>query len=354
MTKKPIIDVLITVFNGEKTIQSAIQSIQNQTIREIRIIVVDDGSTDNTLLILTEMASHDDRIEIIAKVHSGIVASLNTGLANCTADYIARFDADDISYPHRFLTQLQYLTENVDCMAVASSAIHIDENDKPLGTFIKQRPLDQADATWIPGREPYLLQPFLMIRRSSISAVNGYRLCEVAEDSDLFWRLIEIGKIVNTTDILGAYRLNPSSISSKSIINGRRMAYCSQLVSISAMRRKNKEIDLVFDDRRIEECEKAITLEEFCKYGGAGLTENELLRLRIASSVKLLELVAYRPYELDRSDCHFIRSSIIAGNTLMSEENRRLVKADLIGSAMRLVNSWKLIEAFILTKEKFP
>jgi glycosyltransferase involved in cell wall biosynthesis len=346
--------VLITVFNGEKTIKSAIQSIQAQTIHQIRIIVVDDGSTDTTLTILSGMASCDHRIEVITKEHSGIVASLNIGLQKCTAEYIARFDADDISYPHRFSTQLRYLEENLDCMAVASSAIHIDENDKPLGTVITPKPLDQADPTWIPGREPYLLQPFLMIRRSSLNAVNGYRLCEVAEDSDLFWRLNEIGKIVNTTDILGAYRLNPSSISSKSIINGRRMAYCSQLVSISAMRRKNREHDLVFDERRIEECKKAVTLEDFCKYGGVGLTDNELLRLRIASSVKLLELVTYRPYELDQSDCRFIRSSIIDGRALMTKENRKLVRTDLVIAGIRLIVSWKMIEAFLLTREMFP
>src|SRR5689334_14700000 len=93
---KARIDVLIPAYNAETTIESALASIQTQTIQDIRIIVVNDGSTDRTGEILEKLKSKDPRIEVITTVNGGIVDALNHGLQACSADYIARHDADDI------------------------------------------------------------------------------------------------------------------------------------------------------------------------------------------------------------------------------------------------------------------
>ena len=77
----PLIDVLVAVFNGACTIKASLDSIQKQTIENIRIIVVDDGSTDNTLDILNAIAGEDDRVKIVPRPHGGIVTSLNYGLS---------------------------------------------------------------------------------------------------------------------------------------------------------------------------------------------------------------------------------------------------------------------------------
>lgn len=348
----PKIDVLISVYNGAKTIRKSIESIQNQTIKDINIVIVDDGSTDGSLEILNDIAQKDARVKLIAKEHSGIVDSLNRGLAQCKAEFIARFDADDISFPHRFEVQLAYLLKNPQCVAVSSAYKRIDANDYEVEAKRVPPPIEAADPMWVPCREPFLMQTLLMLRKSALNEINGYRLCEVAEDSDLYWRLHEIGDMHNIDEVLGAYRLNPESISSKSIINGRRMAYWSQLVGISALRRKSGEQDIIINKDRMKSYEGAIELEEFCRLGGLGLTEYELVNLRIGASVKLLAFASYRPFELERADCRFIRKSVIEGDDLLSHENRMEIKNQMLNTGMRLILKGKFVEAYLLIKFK--
>src|ERR1700736_3109855 len=99
MTAEPIVDVLIPVYNGAPTVRESLNSIRAQTIRDIRIVVIDDGSTDATVEILAELAREDPRIVTIRKPNGGIVDALNLGLQHCRAEFLARFDADDIAYP---------------------------------------------------------------------------------------------------------------------------------------------------------------------------------------------------------------------------------------------------------------
>src|SRR5437588_541193 len=103
-----MIDVLIPAFNSEKTIRASILSILRQTVSEIRVIVIDDGSTDGTGEILAEMTLGDPRLEVIRTENHGIVDALNTGLARCRAEFVARHDADDLSFPDRFTLQIAY------------------------------------------------------------------------------------------------------------------------------------------------------------------------------------------------------------------------------------------------------
>src|SRR5690349_10856990 len=106
------IDVLIPVYNGARTVASAVRSMQTQTLRDIRIHVVDDGSTDDTPQILRALADADDRIVVHTQPNGGIVDALNAGLARCTAPFVARHDADDLAYPQRLQRQLDYLLEH--------------------------------------------------------------------------------------------------------------------------------------------------------------------------------------------------------------------------------------------------
>lgn len=347
-----LIDVLIPVFNGEKTIRGSITSIQRQTVSNIRIVVVNDGSTDATLAILNELALNDPRLQIISKPNSGIVDALNTGLEFCQSEFIARHDADDLAYPERFAAQIDYLTANPNCIAVSCSARHIDENDHPTGTHVVPRSPKLADPAWIPCKEPYLLHPFLMIRRTNLVAMGGYRECQASEDSDLYWRLQETGELHNMQDMLGDYRMHAQSISSQSIRNGRRMALGSQLGGLSALRRRCGQTDINFDKERTNFHANAETLEEFYRLGSQGLNENELLRLRISMSAKLMELASYRPFELDRQDCQFIRKSFQAGQGLLNEANRIELEARFMRTTIRLVKKGMLREVLLLSSPR--
>src|ERR1700730_9938332 len=114
--KLPRISVLMPVFNNDRYIVEAVESILNQTVTDFEFVIVDDGSTDQTGTILAGYESRDPRIRGIRQKNGGIVSALNSGMAFCRGEYIARMDSDDISEPNRFSLQMDYLDNNPDCV----------------------------------------------------------------------------------------------------------------------------------------------------------------------------------------------------------------------------------------------
>ena len=106
----PAISVIMTAYNTEKYIKEAIESILNQTFKDFEFIIVDDGSTDNTRLIIEEYAKKDRRIKILYnKKNLGIVKSLNKAIAIAKGKYIARMDSDDVSKLNRLEKQFVFM-----------------------------------------------------------------------------------------------------------------------------------------------------------------------------------------------------------------------------------------------------
>ena len=349
----PIIDVVIPVFNGAETIESAVASIQAQTLRDIRIIVVNDGSTDGTRAIVERLAAADARVVPIHRANGGIVDALNAGLAACTADLIARHDADDLAAPERFEKQREWLRCHPRCSAVSGAVIHIDEAGRELGPKVTLSSPDIADPTAYPQQEPYLIHPFLMMRRAAVEAVGGYRYVFHAEDTDLYWRLQETGQLANMPDLLGYYRIHGQSVTSASTLNGRIVAMSSQLGGISAMRRRAGRPDIAFPKSALAEYGHAHTLKGIVRLGSRGLDAEEAARLAVAASAKLLELAAYRPYELDGEDCSFIRASIMRALPSMTPQSRTVCVRMLSGTAARLAAQGQVAASLRLSPTKY-
>ncbi len=344
----PRIDVVIPVYNGAKTIESAVASIQAQTVRDIRILVINDGSTDATKPIIERLAAVDPRVVLLDVVNGGIVDALNAGLAACRADIIARHDADDLAHPERFARQLAYLQAHPGCAAVSGAFHQIDDTGRSLGPVQHLPSPDLADLDWYPQREPYLLHPFLMMRRAAVEAVGGYRHVFHAEDTDLFWRLQERGQLVNMPDLLGDYRIHTQSVTSVSVVNGRISALNSQLAGISARRRRTGRADIAFPKAALLDYQAARTLEGIISLGSRGLDAGETQRLAGTVSAKLLEAAGYRPYELDFEDCAFIRKAMLSAMPQMRPANRRSCSQMLSGTTARLVYNGKIAAALQL------
>ena len=332
----PIIDVVIPVFNGASTVEGAIATIQAQTLRDIRIFVINDGSTDDTQAIVERLAASDDRIVLVNRANGGIVDALNAGLALCTADLVARHDADDLSVPDRFEKQVQWMRSHPDCSALSGAITEIDDAGRELRPQGIPRSPDLSNPATYPQQEPYLIHPFLMMRRAVIEAVGGYRYVFHAEDTDLYWRLQETGQLANMPDLLGHYRIHDQSVTSASTLNGRIAAMNSQLAGISAMRRRAGRPDIAFPKSALAEYKRARTLKDIVRIGSRGLDKDEAARLAAATSAKLLELTGYRPYELDGEDSSFIRASIMRALPSMTPEDRALCIRRLSGTAARL------------------
>lgn len=105
----PLVSVLMPVYNSEKYIRDAIDSILNQTYRKFELLIIYDSSSDKTEEIVNNYKIKDDRIKVIKnELPGGIIGALNTGFKYSKGDYIARMDSDDISKPDRFECQLEY------------------------------------------------------------------------------------------------------------------------------------------------------------------------------------------------------------------------------------------------------
>jgi glycosyltransferase involved in cell wall biosynthesis len=341
----PRISALIPVFNGAQTVREAIASIQDQSVADIEIIVVDDGSTDETPSILQEIAAGDARVFVLTKANSGIVDALNHGLAVCTGEYIARHDADDIAYPHRFAAQLRYLESSPDCVAVSNAVRHIDGQGQPTGFVATYSPSCRRDPHRVPSEEPYLIHSFLMVRTAAIRASGGYRHAFHAEDTDLYWRLREIGALHNMSEVLGEYRIHQGSISSRSIANGRIAALNAQLAAISAVRRQAGRRDIEFPAAGLARYDGLRSVGEMTKIWEQALSRDELDYLRLATLAKLLELTTHRPYELELVDCLEMHRALRSPPAFLTRENRRWLNRLVANAGGRLLLKGELDKA---------
>ncbi|VVB51533.1 Glycosyltransferase AglG [uncultured archaeon] len=133
MADTPLVSVVMSVYNGERYIREAIDSILNQTLGDFELIVVDDVSTDGTPRILEEYSRKDSRIKVVTHVgKSALDSSRNSGIKIARGRYLAVMDSDDVSRPNRLETQVKYFTEHPDVSVVSACVEYIDEEGNPL------------------------------------------------------------------------------------------------------------------------------------------------------------------------------------------------------------------------------
>jgi glycosyltransferase involved in cell wall biosynthesis len=318
----PQLDVLMTAYNRADTIRLALESILHQSFDNFKILVVNDGSTDATGQIVGDIAACDARVSLINTEHKGIVSAANIGLRFVTAPFLARMDADDISEPERFKIQL-CIFEN-DPSVVAASGAHdlINLSGEVIGKgFVFEEPM-KADPLIAPNREPYLPHPFVMVRMSAMEQIGRqYRHFVFAEDVDLYWRLRDIGRLVNTTVKLGSYRIHRTSATAKSVFHGRVSATYSQLAGISELRRLGGVQDILIDHDPLLDLDSHDSLDEITDYAAAsvGLSEQEKRFLKACAGAKLLELLWRGTYKAEAADYQFmdrwLRPDFLIGNT---------------------------------------
>lgn len=235
-----LIDVIMPVRNGSAWIAQALNSVLEDATVLKRIIVIDDGSTDDTAAIVRSLPGQD-RIELIQQPAAGLITALNRGLHAATAPLVARMDADDISLPGRFKAQAQFLAENADVHVVGAQITYMDEAGREL-----------ADKTHYPTDPPsialalfkgrcLLSHPSVTMRRNTIMALGGYRLgFDAAEDYDLWLRVAEIGKIANLPQTFLRYRRHGAQIGA---VRKLRQSYSHDLALLCSMERRKGRPD---------------------------------------------------------------------------------------------------------------
>lgn len=202
----PQLTVLMPVYNAEKYLAEAIDSILQQSFSDFEFIIIDDGSADRSVAIAQSYA--DSRIRFIQNEKNlGISATLNKGIELAATDYIARMDADDISYPGRLEKQFAYMQAHPDCAMVSSLVNVISENGQLLRKDKFESDYFYYNLTFI----CWIYHPTVMYLKKAVKEVGMYAV-PYAEDFELFWQLTRKFKFYNLPEVLLDYRVTGQSL----------------------------------------------------------------------------------------------------------------------------------------------
>lgn len=215
--KDPAISVAMSVYNGERFLREAVDSILAQSFEDFEFLILDDGSTDESSAMIREYAARDSRVRPILRENRGLIASLNQLIEEARAPLIARMDADDISKPDRFEKQVAFLAANPDYGVVGSSSEDMDEDGNVTYHEGTGHPLTHEDFLATIGTGGQLIcHPVAMFRRDIVRSVGGYHAAfRHCEDFDLWLRLASVTKLGNIAEPLLRYRHSASQVSSR-------------------------------------------------------------------------------------------------------------------------------------------
>ncbi len=209
----PELSILMPVYNGARYIKPAIESLLHQTFTDFELVVVDDGSTDQSHEILASFS--DPRIRVLRNdCNRGIVYSRNRALSEARGRYIAPFDADDIAHPRKFERQIRFLEEHPAYGMVGCRVYHID----PEGRRLKSRWRLGAGPEMIPALQlfrAYFIQSAVVYRREAIPAGGYAEGFEIVEDYMMYYEVAQRHKTINLPEYLLYYRIHEESIQRK-------------------------------------------------------------------------------------------------------------------------------------------
>ncbi len=206
--KKPLVSVVMPVYNSEKYLPEAVQSILAQTYKNFEFIIIDDCSTDKSWKIISGFAKKDKRIRAFRNDKNlKIVKTRNKGLYLCSKNskYYAPMDSDDICLPKRLKSEVEFMEKYIDYVAVSAHTYRMNEFGKITGSR-KYHLTNEEILKSILVASP-LVQAASLIRKKTLLSIEGYdEKYYRCQDYDLWFRLIEKGKLANLNKFLYKYR----------------------------------------------------------------------------------------------------------------------------------------------------
>ena len=208
----PKVSVILPAYNGEALIYDAIQSVLAQTMDDFELIVLDDGSSDNTLRLLQKLS--DRRLRVYHHSNIGLPATLNRGISLARGRYIARLDHDDLMMPTRLEMQARYLDAHPE-VALLGTAAQIFVGSQPSERYHRHPASNKALRLRLLFDNPFV-HASVMFRRDVIMAIGGYCTDKSRlppEDYELWSRVARVHDVANLEDVLTVYREVPGSLS---------------------------------------------------------------------------------------------------------------------------------------------
>lgn len=203
MNKPPLVSVVMPVHNGAAFIKEAVESILAQTYSHFEFIIVNDGSTDDTVECIKQF--EDERIRLVSlPAKAGLVTALNTGVSHSAGSYIARMDADDKALPQRLEKQVLFMEQHQE-IGVCGTAY------KEMNGGVKSKPLTHEEILFYLFNASPFLHPSVMMRKAMLDKLEvGYEepFKHASEDLALWMKLCRVTRLANLPDVLMEYRVH--------------------------------------------------------------------------------------------------------------------------------------------------
>ena len=211
----PKVGVVMPVFNAERYLSEALDSMDAQTYRDFEVIAVDDGSTDGSKRILESRSG----VRVFSTGGNvGVARALNLGLLMSRSEYVARMDADDVSMPERFERQVRFLDDNQDVGIVGSRFWSMSEDLKVVN-WSNEVPTSPSEIERTLLDTCCIGHPTVMMRRRVVETIGGYRQdaeSRSVEDYEMWLRAVSKGiKIANLPDYLLRYREHGGQVTAR-------------------------------------------------------------------------------------------------------------------------------------------
>ena len=320
----PVVSVLTPCYNAAEFLPAAIESILNQTFRDFEFILINDGSTDNTMDIIEGYAKKDSRIVVITKKNTGMTDSLNIGIKAAKGGWIVRLDADDISFPQRIDKQLNYVIIHPDVVLLGTDYLEVDR----YGRLVKRHRYPSE-------HDPLVRQiewggsPFphssAVYNTEVVRRIGGYRnrLMGVG-DADLWLRMALVGQMHCINEPLIKVRKHQTSMSS----DNKNILTLAYVAWVSHNLRKYG-----YDDP-VEQSEEIY--QSFLSWLKSRLVEEDVFE-----AWQLRSDLRQKWYGGPKTNI-FIRSSILIMGLANSRQGFKIIYQKLFGSKLadKLANEW--------------
>jgi glycosyltransferase involved in cell wall biosynthesis len=211
MTTPPRVSVLIASRDGERFLEAALASLAAQTLRDVEVIAVDDGSRDRTASILERFACEHPSARVLRTPGLGLAGALAAAAREARAPLLARHDDDDLSRPERLARQVEFLDRHPGIGVLGTAAVVIDERGEAQGEY--PVPRDDAGTKHMLRRAPPFVHGSVVMRRELYERAGGYRAAfRASQDYDLWLRMADLATFANLGESLYAWRRHPGGV----------------------------------------------------------------------------------------------------------------------------------------------
>ncbi len=210
-----LVSVVIPAYNAERWIAETLRSVFSQTYPHWEIILIDDGSLDESVVIATDLAREvSQHVEVISTTNHGVSSARNLGISKARGDFIAFIDSDDLWHPDKLSSQVEFMEKNDDVLGVGCWYEVVDEsNEKVLS--VKSVSWERASIrSWMAFESGGPLLPSTLVLKTSALTQVGFfdESLSTAADTDFAWRLVMCGTVGTICRPLTRYRTSPGQM----------------------------------------------------------------------------------------------------------------------------------------------